>query len=124
MKKFLALGALFFAIIAIIAGFAAYLDRPARSITFTATNVDTQALRSVVVHITGKAYAIGDIAAGASKSVALEPGADSHVELAFSGHPRLIVDTYFSGGYTGAIAAELTADRVVTVDNALVFGAY
>lgn len=121
MKKML----LFCALVAtIVLGIMAYPFSREKSITFTATNIGTEAMRSVVVHITGKSYAIGDLAAGASKSVQLHPGTDSHIELALAEHPRLVVDCYFSGGYTGSIAAEVTVDKVVTVNNATVFGAY
>lgn len=121
MKKFLLLGAI---IVALVAGAAVYLWPPANTITFTATNVGTEPMRSLVVHITGKSYAIGDLAPGTGKSLQLHPGADSHIELALAGHPRLVIDCYFSGGYSGSIAAEVTVDQVVAINNSLIFGAY
>lgn len=121
MKKML----LFCALVAtIVLGVMAYPSSPAKTITFTATNVGSETMRSVVVHITGKTYAIGDLVPGASQSVQLYPAADSHIELALAGHPRLEVDCYFSGGHTGSITAEVTVEKVVTVNNATVFGAY
>lgn len=121
MKKFLLLGAI---IVALVAGTAVFLWPPANTITFTATNVGTEPMRSLVVHITGKSYAIGDLAPGTGKSLQLHPGADSHIELALAGHPRLVIDCYFSGGYSGSIAAEVTVDQVVAINNSLIFGAY
>jgi hypothetical protein len=58
---------------------------------------------------------IGDIEPGTSKSVVLSPSSESHIELAFSGHPRLKIDCYFEQGYGGILAAEITAQRVVAI---------
>lgn len=111
-------------IVGLVAGSVAFLWPPAKTITFTATNVGAEPMRSVVVHITGRSYAIGDISPGASKSLQLHPAADSHIELAPTGHPRLVLDCYFSGGYSGSIAAEVKVDQVVAVKNATVFGQF
>ena len=123
MKKNLLLCTLAIAV-AIAAAVTACLSIPAKTVTFTASNVGTQAMHSVVVHITGNSYPIGDLAPGASTSVVPTPTADTHIELSLNGHPRLTVDCYFSGGYTGSVSANVTADKVVSVENATVFRAY
>lgn len=74
----------------------------------------------MVVHVTGNSYAIGDIEAGASKSVVLHPTSDSHVELAFADHPRLKVDCYLEYDYGGTLATEITVDKVVAVKDSTI----
>lgn len=123
MKKILLLCTLAIAV-AIAAAVIVSRSIPAKTVTFTASNVGTEAMQSVVVHITGHSYPIGDLEPGASTSVVLTPKADTHIELTLTGHPRLTVDCYFSGGYTGNVSADVTADKVVSVENATVFGAY
>lgn len=107
----------FIAIVIVIAcGFGACSRFSGDGVTFIVKNVSKETIRSIVVHVTGESYAIGDIEAGASKSVVLHPTSDSHVELASAGHSRLIIDCYLEYGYGGTLAAEITADRVVVRD--------
>jgi hypothetical protein len=84
-------------------------------VTFVAHNVGTEPMRSVVVHVTGKSYPIGDLAPGASKSVRVNPTSESHIELSQSGHARLTVGGYFEKGYQGTITADVTTESVVVV---------
>lgn len=84
-------------------------------VTFVAHNVGAEPMRSVVVHVTGRSYPIGDLPPGASKSVRLSPTSESHIELSQAGHARLTVGGYFEKGYRGTITADVTTDRVVVV---------
>ncbi|WP_139236768.1 hypothetical protein [Rugamonas rubra] len=92
-----------------------------KGVTFIVKNVGTESIRSMVVHITGHSLAIGDIEPGTSKWVVLNPTSESHVELTFSGHPRLMIDCYFEHGYSGTLAAEITVEKVVTIKDSTVF---
>ncbi|MQA37015.1 hypothetical protein [Rugamonas aquatica] len=104
----------------IVCAFVACSRSSSDGVTFIVKNVSTEPLRSMVVHVTGNSYAIGDIEAGASKSVVLHPTSDSHVELAFTDHPRLKVDCYLEYGYGGTLATEITVDRVVAVKDSTI----
>lgn len=117
MKKLLLVS-----LVAIVLGFIGYYSSFSDGVTFVAKNVGTESIRSVVVHVTGKSYVIGDIEPGTSKSVVLNPISESHVELTFSGHPRLTIDCYFEHGYSGTLATEITVERVVTVKDSMVPG--
>jgi hypothetical protein len=101
----------------IVLGFITYNFSNSNGVTFVAKNVGTETIRSMVVHVTGRSYLIGDIEPGASRSVVLNPTSESHVELTLSDHPRLTIDCYFEQGYSGTIASEITVDKVVTVKN-------
>ncbi len=109
-------------LVTIVLVFIGHYSSTSDGVTFIAKNVGTESIRSVVVHVTGKSYLIGDIAPGASKSVVLNPTSESHVELTFAGHPRLTIDCYFEKGYGGTLATELTVEKVVTVKDSTVPG--
>ena len=93
-------------------------------VAFHLQNAGAQPMRQVVVHVRGRSYAVGDIAAGASASVTLHPRGESHIELAQPGRPRLVVDCYMDSGYTGSIHASATTERIVAVDAKVLFAAY
>ena len=92
--------------------------------TFTVTNVGSDTMRAVVVHVTGASYAIGELAPGASRSVDVFAQGDSHVELTSGANPRLTVACYFGPGYSGRISSQVTATRVVAVQTDVRFSAY
>ena len=81
----------------------------------TIVNVGAKPLRSVVVHVTGNSYPVGDIEPGASKTVAVHAKGESSIELEHDGGKRLDVDCYFEKGYGGKITAEVTGEKVVSV---------
>jgi hypothetical protein len=117
MKKLLLVS-----LVAIVLGFIGYFALPSDGVTFVIKNVGNETIRSVVVHVTGKSYVIGDIQPDTSKSVVLNPTSESHVELTFSGHPRLMIDCYFEHGYSGTLATEITVEKIVTVKDSTVPG--
>lgn len=86
-------------------------------VTVALVNAGNEPLRSVVVHVTGRSYPVGDIAAGGRTSVDVAPTSDSHVELTSADGPRLIVDCYFGRGYEGSVTADVTRSRVVAVQS-------
>jgi len=88
-------------------------------VTFVVKNVGEAPIRSLVVHVTGKSYAVGDIAPGASTSVRLNPTGESHIELEVADHSRMKIDCYFEHGYGGSVAADLTPDGIVAVKSAI-----
>lgn len=95
-----------------------------RGVAFHLQNAGAEHMRQVVVHVRGRSYAVGDIAAGASASVTLHPRGESHIELAQPGRPRLVVDCYMDSSYTGSIHASATTERIVAVDAKVLFAAY
>jgi len=108
MKK-IAAAAVVLVLVFVIAAFL-YLNRP---LNLVVRNVDSVALHSVVVHVTGNSISIGDIPAGQSRSIRLATTGESHVELELA-TGRLIINCYFEDGYEGRIKAEVTRSTVVT----------
>ena len=88
-------------------------------VEFTLRNVDAAPLDSVVVHTTGYTYALGDVPAGASRTLRVQATGESHIEIAHGAEPRprLVVDTYFERGYAGTVTAEVRRDSVVRVES-------
>lgn len=109
MKKLLLIG-----ILALVAAFL-LAESGATGVAFTVTNVGSDTLRSVTVKVTGRAYSIGDLSPGKSKSINVDPTGESHIELIFSDSRRLMIDCYFEPRYEGKIAAEVTSQDVVSV---------
>jgi len=86
-------------------------------VDFTLTNVGDEALRGVVVEVTGRSYTLGDLSPGSSKMVTLNAASDSHIELRFSNSWRLTIDCYFWAGSGGSIKAKVTSQAVVAVED-------
>jgi hypothetical protein len=93
-------------------------------VTLMLSNVSAVPMQSVTVRVTGRSYAIGDLAPGASKSIAVHPTADSHIELVFDRTRRLKIDCYLERGYRGRIAAAITPERVVSVKDETILSIY
>lgn len=87
-------------------------------VEFTVRNVGAVALDSAVIHTTGYSYAVGDVPAGASRTVWVSATAESHIEVEHGtdGRTRLVVDTYFEPGYAGTVMAEVRSDSVLRVE--------
>lgn len=113
MKKRLAI----FSCIAATVVMTAVLWRPPSEdrVTVALTNVGTQAMHGVVVHITGAAYPVGAIEPGHRVTVDVTPKADTHVEIEQASGQRLIVDCYFAAGYSGTVAVKLNSAKVIEV---------
>src|SRR5688572_13679738 len=87
------------------------------------TNTGTTAMRNVRVEVTGRAYAIGDLQPGESRSVRVRPKGESHIVLRYvdpNGATQAVtVDCYFESGYSGSIAADVADGKVTRIDNAI-----
>jgi hypothetical protein len=81
-------------------------------------NTEPATIRNVTVHVTGKAYDLGDIAPNAQKRVVVRPNNESHVEISFvdtrETEKRLVADCYFeSSGYEGTLEVEIRDGEIV-----------
>jgi hypothetical protein len=86
-------------------------------VDFTLTNVGAEALRGVVVEVTGRSYTLGDLSPGSSETVKLNAASDSHIELRFSNGRHLTIDCYFGATSGGSIRAKVTSQAVVAVED-------
>lgn len=72
-------------------------------LTVTVANDGPERLRQVVVHVTGRSYPLGDLEAGAEKTVGIAPTSDSSVEIEFvdsaGSKKRLDADCYLEPGH-------------------------
>lgn len=84
-------------------------------LTVELTNVGTEPMHGLVIHVTGASYSVGELAPGARKTIPVSPSGESHIELEQSSGRRLVVDCYFESGYSGTISAEVSFARVVSV---------
>jgi hypothetical protein len=114
MKKTVAVLAI---VLAVSTAFAAFT----RSVTVSVNNVGPETLSSVVVHVTGNAYELGNIQPGENRSVRVFPTGESHVEIEHA-KGRLIVDTYFESGYRGRISVDVTASEVQRIKDDISVG--
>jgi len=84
-------------------------------------NVGKVPLHSVVVHVTGRSYPLGELPVGENRSVKAYPTGESHVVIEHvdqsSGNKKLPVDCYFELGYRTTINVEITEDSVVKTDS-------
>lgn len=71
---------------------------------------------SVILHVTGGTYSLGNIPANASKSVQVAVTGESHIELSQAQGKRLILNVYLEPGYHSNISANVTTDSVLFVD--------
>lgn len=98
---------------------------PARpGVALTLTNVGPVAMQAVTVRVTGKAYAVGDLAPGASTALTIQPVSESDIHVDVAGAGRLQLDCYLEPAYKGKIAADVTRERVVSVKQDVVFSSY
>jgi hypothetical protein len=102
-----------FAIVAIVVAYVAFTRTT--GVEFTLKNVGAETLRSVIVEVRGKSYALGDILPETSKTVKVNPQGESDIKLRFANGPRLIIDCYIENDYGGSIEANVTSRQVVTL---------
>lgn len=74
-------------------------------------NAGSTDLSSVVLHVTGRSYPLGDLAPRASAHATVSPTSESHLEIEFAdadGKPkRLNAGGYFEPGYRGTIRVSI-----------------
>jgi len=84
-------------------------------------NKNSDTLHSVVVHVTGNSYSVGELDPDKAKSVKVYPTGESHVEIEHVGldgaKKRLYADCYFEQGYGGSIEISMTADAITKLDH-------
>jgi hypothetical protein len=84
------------------------------------TNTGTTAMRNVRVEVTGRAYPIGDLPPGESRSLRVRPTGESHIVLRYAdtnGAAQAVrVDCYFESGYSGRISVDVADGKVSRVD--------
>ena len=83
--------------------------RPGIHVTIENTGITP--LKSVVVHVTGASYELGDIAPGDSQKIRVRPTSESHLEIEFTDNDgqvkRLDAVGYFESGYRGTIGVSI-----------------
>jgi hypothetical protein len=96
-----------------------------RGVTVILRNTDSATLSGVVVHVTGRDYSVGDMPAGSTRRVLVEPTGESHVEISqqlADGRGRISVSCYFEAGSSGEIEIHLSRTSVMMVDNQITVG--
>jgi len=80
-------------------------------IRVTVENTGSTSLNSVVLHVTGESYDLGDIAPGESATARVNPTGESELEVDFKDTDgqtqRLNAGGYFESGYRGTIRVEI-----------------
>lgn len=108
----------FILIFAVIVLFVVYLySRFHSGIKVSVANTGTT-MRSVVLHVTGRSYPVGDVLPGKAIVETVQPTGESHLEIEFADTQgqmqRVIVDTYFEPGYGGTISVVIQDGNVVS----------
>ena len=79
-------------------------------------NTGTTPLKSVVLHVTGVSYDLGDIAPGESAKARVNPTGESELEVEFKDTDgqtqRLNAGGYFESGYRGSIRVEIKDGQI------------
>ena len=80
-------------------------------IQVTVENTGISALKSVVLHVTGASYDLGDIAPGETATARVNPNGESELKVEFKDTDdqtqRLNAGGYFESGYRGTIRVEI-----------------
>ena len=96
-------------LVAVLIGILAFQLRS--GIRVTIENTGTTTLESVVLHVTGASYNMGDIVPGASATARVSPTSESHLEIEFTDADgqaqRLDAGGYLEPGYRGTIRVSI-----------------
>jgi hypothetical protein len=87
-------------------------------LTVRIRNSGSQTLYSLVVHVKGASYSIGDLGPGQSSTTRVVPTGESHVEISFKHQGierRLVAGSYFEPGYRGTVEVEMDTEHVLKV---------
>jgi hypothetical protein len=105
----------------VIVGFGAIVVYTRPGVSVCVHNLGPDPLNRLVVHVTGRSYRLGDIAAGDSRSVTVNPTSESHLEIEFvdpSGNQTLLsVDCYLEPGYKGTLDIRVNGNKLARVDD-------
>lgn len=95
--------------VAFIIGFS--ILQSGSGVRVTVRNSGPTQMGSVVLHITGKSYFLGDVAAGSSVHATVNPASESHLEIEFTDgagkSKRVNAGGYFEAGYRGTIRVSI-----------------
>lgn len=90
-------------------------------IQVTVENSGTSPLNSVVLHVTGSSYDLGDIVPGESATARVSPTGESELEVEFKDIDgqiqNLNVGGYFESGYRGSIKIEIKDGQIEKFDD-------
>ncbi len=104
-RQFWLIGLLVCILVLLVAGLAFVIFRS--GIHVTIQNTGSQPLRSVVLHVTGASYNLGDIAPGNTAGATVHATSESDLEIGFTDADgqinRLDAGGYFESGYKGTI---------------------
>ena len=85
-------------------------------IRVTVENTGTTPLKSVVLHVTGASYDLGDIAPGESATARVNPTGESELEVELKDTDdqtqRLNAGGYFESGYRGSIRVQIKDGQI------------
>ncbi|MEX2119380.1 MAG: hypothetical protein WD847_07285 [Pirellulales bacterium] len=91
----------------LLIGFIFVAPRFREGIQVTVQNTGATPIHSVMLHVTGESYSLGDLASGASGYATVSPSGESHLEIEFTdadgNRQRLNAGGYFERGYGGTI---------------------
>ena len=93
-------------------------------VTVVIHNVGDINLQSVVVHVTGNSYPIGDIDTGTTKTVKVVAEGESHILIEHGSQEQLVVGVYFEKGYKGKISIDVTSSEIVNVKDEIRTGPF
>lgn len=89
----------------------------------TVENAGTAPLKSVSLHVTGRSYRLGEIAAGSTASAKVHPTGESHLEIELGNvdgtTQRLDAGGYFESGYRGTIRVVLKDGKIEQFEDAV-----
>lgn len=87
-----------------------------RGIRVIVTNTGQSPIRSVVLHVTGNSYSLGDIAPGATKEATVNSTGESDVAVEFEDaiatRLRQDVGVYIEPGYQGTIQLSIKGGQI------------
>ena len=103
-------------VLLIVAGIAVVLVTFRPGIQVTVENTGTTPLKSVVLHVTGASYDLGDIAPGATATARVRSIGESSLDIEFTdgdgNNQRLNAGGYFESGYRGTIRVEIKDGQI------------
>lgn len=94
-------------------------------IRVTVRNAGPESLRSLVLHVTGAVFPVGDVAPGQSVTATVRSTGESHLELEFeTGHGRRRLDAggFFEPGYRGGYEVVIADGAIRSTRDAITLG--
>jgi len=116
-----ALRTLLLVVTAVVVGFGAIVVSTRGGVSVSVHDLGPDPLNQVVVHVTGRSYRLGDIAAGDSRRVTVNPTSESHVAVEFvdarGSRTLLTVDCYLEPGYKGSLDIQVKGNKLAGVQD-------